>query len=47
MQETRVGDYEVVVTVVAGIAFVTGVGDQIVEVDDPLQTAFTLTDIWC
>ena len=47
VQKTTVGDYEAVVPVVAGRAFITGIGDQIVEADDPLQTGFTVADIWC
>ena len=47
VEETSVGGFDAVVPVVAGRAFITGVGDQIVEYDDPLQTGFTVADIWC
>ena len=47
VEKTIVGEYEAVVPVVAGRAFITGVGDQIVEYDDPLPTGFTVADIWC
>jgi len=47
VEETSVGEFAAVVPVVAGRAFITGVGDQIVESDDPLPTGFTVADIWC
>ena len=47
VKKTTVGEFQAVVPVVAGRAFVTAVGDQIVEFDDPLPTGFTVADIWC
>ena len=47
VKNTTVGEYEAVVPTVAGRAFITGIGDQIVEADDPLPTGFTVADIWC
>ena len=32
--------------VISGRGWITGVTDLIVEADDPLQTGFTVSDIW-
>jgi len=47
VEKTKVGGFEAVVPVVAGRAYITGVGDQIVEPDDPLPYGYTVADIWC
>ena len=47
VQKIRVGDYEAFVPVADGTAFVTWIGDKIVEVDDPLPTSFTVADTFC
>ena len=47
VEKTIVWESEAVVPIVAGRAFITGVGDQIVEVDHPLPTGFTVAVIWC
>ena len=46
LETTTVAGREAVVPEIAGRAFITGMGQQVVEPDDPLQTGYTVSDIW-
>lgn len=47
LAETQVGEFKAVVPEICGRAWVTGLGSQVVEPDDPLPLGYTVGDIWC
>ena len=46
ISETRVGDRAAVVTTLSGRAWITGIGQYIVDAEDPFPEGFTVGDIW-
>merc|ERR1711962_53677 len=47
VEHTQVGEFPAVIPEISGRAWITCVGDQIVEADDPLPVGYTVGDIWC
>ena len=46
IEETRVGEYQAVVPVITGQAWITGFAQYVLDPTDPFPTGFTVGDIW-
>ncbi len=44
--ETRVGDYPAVVPTITGSAWISGIGQYVVDAEDPFPEGFTVGDLW-
>jgi proline racemase len=45
-RETTVGDYRAVIPTLTGSAWITGVGQYVLDPSDPFPEGFRLGDIW-
>jgi len=46
VEETRVGDYAAVVPTLSGSAWITGIGQYLLDAEDPFPEGFTVGDLW-
>lgn len=46
VQETTVGPYRAVVPTITGRAWITGIGQDVLDAEDPFPEGFTVGDIW-
>jgi proline racemase len=46
LRETKVGPYRAVVPEVSGEAWITGIGQYVLDPEDPFPEGFTVSDIW-
>ncbi|UCC71985.1 MAG: proline racemase family protein [Gemmatimonadota bacterium] len=46
LRETRVADHPALVTTLSGRAWITGIGQYVVDAEDPFPDGFTVGDLW-
>jgi len=46
VEETTVGPYRAVVSTITGRAWITGIGQDVLDAEDPFPEGFTVGDIW-
>jgi proline racemase len=46
VRETKVGEHRALVTTLSGRAWITGIGQYVVDAEDPFPEGFTVGDLW-